>query len=722
MDTTTLKDIIENLSLSADNQIYLLREALKSSESAQKIKLFSEQKMQQVENQVTDICAKNMPNIALNNQKILKIFDNINNLNHNIVSVDTEITKHSCQLINLQKNITVMKLEYANVQSLTEILEIIVPALEVFDNLKQDLINHAYIISIDNLLKLESEYLPKITNYSFAKKIASEIPSIKHKITSYAINEAKDFLATARLHEIRVGENFYKLIDSKSATFYLETKEYIDLSTLLTCHYVHSVLGILQQFTDYYRPQRRAQLKLCVMWTSNDLDLDALNDYFKKIVGFFCIEDSIIQTIKGLVDISFIQIMWDEACHAIYETVKKFLAKDSSNKVLVRVKLNFKYLFKLAEFLNLSKLSLTEIIEQLRSVYETRLASKSKMEFAKMIMLYDFELVKVPSVAKFKFEALMEKPDEFPAIMPFTQFAIILSKICEEFAKQIIKFSEGIYSNNSDVYIIVMESIKNLFSFYLPSAFTGEFFERLNFEQFLQIISDTIFFLNHIHRFEIKAAQMCKSVISQKMSVFTPETLIYEIFKIFREEFKKRISGKLSHILQNTDFSSESELNNMTIEIDALTEVLLKVFNDASIFIKVYFLKRFPETLNSELRKCFKKFLTKRSISYLTIFYIDKSIGSTMKKIEDASDEEGLLKNTNGFLRPLKLVTATVSNWEWDKLIEKLKADENLLSKDYKKLLNFLIHLLDKSTVPENLCDPEKIAAELENYSKIILN
>ena len=86
----------------------------------------------------------------------------------------------------------------------------------------------------------------------------------------------------------------------------------------------------------------------------------------------------------------------------------------------------------------------------------------------------------------------------------------------------------------------------------------------------------------------------------------------------------------------------------MTIEIDALTEVLLKVFNDASvidflnlfnlkkikqkqkIFIKVYFLKRFPETLNSELRKCFKKFLTKRSISYLTIFYIDKSIGSTM--------------------------------------------------------------------------------------------
>ena len=81
MDTTTLKDIIENLSLSADNQIYLLREALKSSESAQKIKLFSEQKMQQVENQVTDICAKNMPNIALNNQKILKIFDNINNLN-----------------------------------------------------------------------------------------------------------------------------------------------------------------------------------------------------------------------------------------------------------------------------------------------------------------------------------------------------------------------------------------------------------------------------------------------------------------------------------------------------------------------------------------------------------------------------------------------------------------------------------------------------------------
>ena len=146
------------------------------------------------------------------------------------------------------------------------------------------------------------------------------------------------------------------------------------------------------------------------MWTSNDLDLDALNDYFKKIVGFFCIEDSIIQTIKGLVDISFIQIMWDEACHAIYETVKKFLAKDSSNKVLVRVKLNFKYLFKLAEFLNLSKLSLTEIIEQLRSVYETRLASKSKMEFAKMIMLYDFELVKVPSVAKFKFEALMEKP------------------------------------------------------------------------------------------------------------------------------------------------------------------------------------------------------------------------------------------------------------------------------------------------------------------------
>ena len=78
----------------------------------------------------------------------------------------------------------------------------------------------------------------------------------------------------------------------------------------------------------------------------------------------------------------------------------------------------------------------------------------------------------------------------------------------------------------------------------------------------------------------------------------------------------------------------------------------------------------------------------KYSIKYFTI-----NFQFIQEKIEDASDEEGLLKNTNGFLRPLKLVTATVSNWEWDKLIEKLKADENLLSKDYKKLLNFLIHL-----------------------------
>ena len=112
----------------------------------------------------------------------------------------------------------------------------------------QDLDRHQYINSIDNLIKLENEYLPRVSVYSFSHKINESLPGIKEKIINYALNQSKTFLTDARAAEQTVGEGVIESIEqqklSKHNDFYFDLNDLVDFSTMLTCHYVYSVLVI----------------------------------------------------------------------------------------------------------------------------------------------------------------------------------------------------------------------------------------------------------------------------------------------------------------------------------------------------------------------------------------------------------------------------------------------------------------------------------------------
>ena len=78
MDSEAIKDLVENISQSVDNQIYLLREGLRSQESALEILKCSKSKLNSVNEKVESICSEHIPDIS-NMQKLL--FDSYNNLN-----------------------------------------------------------------------------------------------------------------------------------------------------------------------------------------------------------------------------------------------------------------------------------------------------------------------------------------------------------------------------------------------------------------------------------------------------------------------------------------------------------------------------------------------------------------------------------------------------------------------------------------------------------------
>ncbi|MES1903183.1 MAG: Exocyst complex component 6, partial [Paramarteilia canceri] len=121
-----------------------------------------------------------------------------------------------------------------------------------------------------------------------------------------------------------------------------------------------------KEFAEIYKPQRRQQLRLCSMWLLEKLSVENISIYFKKIIGFFIIEDTVLQNMKGVIDTDFILSMWIDACKMIKMTIKALIENFDSVEVLFTIKTDLFISLRLAKQLNLSTKPLETLLDGLK--------------------------------------------------------------------------------------------------------------------------------------------------------------------------------------------------------------------------------------------------------------------------------------------------------------------------------------------------------------------
>ena len=114
----------------------------------------------------------------------------------------------------------------------------------------------------------------------------------------------------------------------------------LDFTTLYRCRYLYSRLDKSDHFAEKYREQRGLQLKSDLerrVGQASGSFYDQISDSMERVIGFLIIEDRVLHTGQGIIELEDIHAMWEEALqvlldrlHAWLESGKNFLSEATS--------------------------------------------------------------------------------------------------------------------------------------------------------------------------------------------------------------------------------------------------------------------------------------------------------------------------------------------------------------------------------------------------------
>ncbi|KAM7270149.1 hypothetical protein ACFE04_029363 [Oxalis oulophora] len=111
-----------------------------------------------------------------------------------------------------------------------------------------------------------------------------------------------------------------------------------DLTPLYRAYYIHSCLGIPEQFREYYYKNRVLQLNSDIQISSVQPFIESYQTYLAQIVGYFIVEDRVLRTAGGFLLADQVQTMWETALAKITSILDIQFSRMNSATHLLLVK------------------------------------------------------------------------------------------------------------------------------------------------------------------------------------------------------------------------------------------------------------------------------------------------------------------------------------------------------------------------------------------------
>jgi hypothetical protein len=134
----------------------------------------------------------------------------------------------------------------------------------------------------------------------------------------------------------------------------LSAQDLVDFSPVYRCLHIHTVLDAKETYENYYRKQRKKQARLALQPPTNMVrfvipygggggfpslqniilsytqheTIEGYRQYFHGIVGFFVVEDHVMNTASTLVNRSYLDDVWNIAVSKIASSVRTHSVSD----------------------------------------------------------------------------------------------------------------------------------------------------------------------------------------------------------------------------------------------------------------------------------------------------------------------------------------------------------------------------------------------------------
>ncbi|XP_003485614.1 exocyst complex component Sec15 isoform X2 [Bombus vancouverensis nearcticus] len=511
-------------------------------------------------------------------RELLQVRSQAQQLNAEILELDKRITATATKVIEKGEELVKARKVESNMAAAVDSLTMCLPVLAAYAKLQKQLKDKRYYPALRTLEQLEHHDLPKVTNYRFSSQITQQIPQLRENIKDASMSDLRDFLENIRKYSPKIGEVAMRhtqeqltveaeIIGRKKRRSHttnslsneseeeLSAQDLMDFSPVYRCMHIYTVLREGETFKAYYRQQRKQQARLVLQSPINMHEsITGYQTYLQGIVGFFVVEDHILNTGNGLATRAYLDELWQMALSKIVNALRTHSAYCTDATLILKIK-NLIMLFNTTlRNYGYSVGQLWDLLQEIRVHYNEVLMQHWVQVFRDILDEDSFLPIQVITQEEYDnvlglfpyHDEELQKVD-FPKKFPFSDMVPKVYQQVKEFIYACLKFSEDLNFTQTEIDEMICKSTNLLltrtFSGCLSSLFRKPSLALL---QVVQIIINTGYLEKSTKYLEEFMSNITGTPHEGQLSCMGVESAM---FRVARDDAEKQICEKLKNKL-----------------------------------------------------------------------------------------------------------------------------------------------------------------------------
>lgn len=447
------------------------------------------------------------------------------------------------------------------------------PALKLLNVIERDhlpkLPSRVLRVMLERQIPLSRSHIEKSVNNEFNEWLV-QIRSIAREIGQQSIGQASS--ARRREMELRLRQREAEELSRsgvKDCVYILETEDLdeddallkFDLTPVYRAHYIHTCLGIQEQFREYYHRNRQLQLNSDLQISSMQSFLELHQTYFAQVAGFFIVEDRVLRTAGGLMTSTQVEDLWETAVGKMISVVEEQFSRMQTANHLLLVKDCMSLLGATLRRYGYQVDHLLDVLDKNTDKYHELLLSDCKQQindslandkYEKMVFRKEYEYK--ANVLAFHLQTTDIMP-AFPYIAPFSATVPDCCRIVKSFIEDSVSFLA--YGSHMDFYDLVKKYLDKLLINVLNEALLKLIRSTtLAVSHAMQIAANMTVLERSCDFFTQYAAQLCGipvRLVDRPQTVLSARSVLQKSQGAAHEQMLILVKSKVDEFMQLTD-------------------------------------------------------------------------------------------------------------------------------------------------------------------------
>uniref|UniRef100_A0A914YDI6 Exocyst complex subunit Sec15 C-terminal domain-containing protein n=1 Tax=Panagrolaimus superbus TaxID=310955 RepID=A0A914YDI6_9BILA len=496
-------------SMTDSSSIGLVLRAIYDSGDVHKFARALEQRIAHYDKNILKVCTHHYQGFIDSMSQLKNLQGRCSEIKEISVAIDHNIQQKSKELVKKGSEIVRYRKLQRNANTAIEQITMCLSVLENFAKLQNLMKQKKYYQALKVLEDLEHTYGDEINKYRFTQSLAKSMVPIREEIKKNSYDELRCFLEDVAKIWKRIGEDaikataiqtgFYKpsgkkdsdmesrksfakddiqlskdgtIVQRTPRTSDMEKKKIaeqyetnlsatdnIDFAPIHRCCQIFNVLGDKEAFENYYRDERKKQAETVITPpTKLQESIKSSVDYLDKILGFFVVEDHIMNSQPGLVTKAYRDHLYDMALQKITDTMNTHFGNCLDVEKMIRMK---KVILLFALTMKSYGYNINSLVNDLgdfRDQYNEILMSEYCAQFDKALKDDNYTPITVNNEEEYKsilieyphYKRLLDK-EEYPRKFPFSRFVPTVFNQAKSYLRSCMRFMENLQLSPSDV-------------------------------------------------------------------------------------------------------------------------------------------------------------------------------------------------------------------------------------------------------------------------------